>query len=298
MNAHVISELPKTSLGEGPLWDANRLIYVDITEGLIHRHNFIDHTHETITVGQNVGFAVIDTEGSVIAGLGNGAIYRLHFGTHDQELLAYPAREIGENLANDGKCDRSGRLWAGTKNKDESVADTGFLARFDGGIQLTEVLYPVHTSNGLAWRPDDTKFYYNDSTDAIWQFDYDIDSGSISNRRAWAQLANDGAVPDGMTVDSQGTLYVAMWGGSRVDVYHEKNEIGIRTLSIELPTAFQVSSVTFGGRDLKTLFITSASVGLTNSQRDRYPDSGRIFAIEMPVPGLPEKRFDQSKLGS
>ena len=88
MNAHMISELPKTGLGEGPLWDGSRLIYVDVAEGLIHRHNFTDCTHEAISVGENVGFAVIGTEGSVIAGLGNGAIYRLHFGLNDRELLA------------------------------------------------------------------------------------------------------------------------------------------------------------------------------------------------------------------
>jgi sugar lactone lactonase YvrE len=166
MNSHMLNELPKTYLGEGPLWDANALIYVDIAEGMIHRHSFEKSTHETISVGENVGFAVIDTQGEVVAGIGNGSIYRFRFGTRDRELLAPPARELEQNLANDGKCDRSGRLWTGTKNKDEDSADTGYLARFDArGHRLIEWLHPVHISNGLAWSPDNTKLYYNDSTE-------------------------------------------------------------------------------------------------------------------------------------
>jgi sugar lactone lactonase YvrE len=300
MIAHVINELPRNVLGEGPLWDEDKLVYVDIAKGLIHRHDFAARAHQTISVEENVGFAVIDTEGKVVAGIGNGSIYRLQFGTRDREFLASPARDTSENLANDGKCDRSGRLWAGTKNKDESAADTGTLARFDGGKKLTEVLYPVHISNGLAWSPDNTRLYYNDSTDKIWQFDYDIATGAISNRRIWAKLQDDGAVPDGMTIDSRGALYVAMWGGSRVDVYGENEDsgLGVFNYSIEIPTALQISSVAFGGDGLNTLYITSASVGLTHMQRERYPDSGLVFSLAMPVPGMHEARFDSSNLKS
>jgi L-arabinonolactonase len=246
--------------------------------------------------GKTLVLRSIDTQGEVVAGIGNGSIYRLRFETGDRELLAPPARKLEQNLANDGKCGRSGRLWTGTKHKGEDAADTGYLARFDArGYRLIEWLYPVHISNGLAWSPDNTKLYYNDSTETIWVFDYDIDTGAISNRRIFTNLAEDGAVPVGMTIDSQGALYVAMWGGSRVDVYNEINGAGIRTCSIEIPTALQISSVAFGGSNLHTLFVTSASVALTPWQTERYPDSDRIFAIEMHVPGLPEARFDHSK---
>lgn len=295
MNASVLAELPRTKLGESPVWDAGRFIYVDIVEGIIHRHNFSSDTHESIEVHDIVGFALTDRDGSIVAGVGDGSIYRFRFGNNEKDLLAKPARDSLDNLANDGKCDRAGRLWAGTKNKDESAPDTGSLARYDGGDRMTEVLYPVHISNGLAWSPDNTKLYYNDSTSAIWQFDYDITTGRTSNRRIYARLESAEAVPDGMTVDSEGKLYVAMWGGSRVDVYTEHLGYGSCEYSIDIPTALQVSSVAFGGRDLKTLFITSAAIGLTPSQQNRYPDSGRIFAIEMSVPGLPEIRFDSSK---
>jgi sugar lactone lactonase YvrE len=94
-----------------------------------------------------------------------------------------------------------------------------------------------------------------------------------------------------MTIDSAGLLYVAMWGGSRIDVYRDENGRGIRVESIAVPTALQVSSAAFGGEGLKTLFITSAAMNLTPEQREKYPDSGRIFAIERTTPGLPESRF-------
>ena len=296
--ARVIPEIPKTSLGEGPLWDGEALIYVDIVAGLIHRHSFEEGTHETIAVGENVGFAVLDRQGAVVAGVGNGSICRFRFGSEGRETLAPPARDLAENLANDGKCDRRGRLWAGTKSREGSAVDTGYLARLDAerGLQK-EWLHPVHISNGLAWSPDNTKMYYNDSTDRIWVFDYEMESGTIANRRVFAKLAADGAVPDGMTIDSAGALYVAMWGGSRVDVYRDVDGVGVRTGSIEFPTALQVTSVAFGGSDMRTLFVTSASVGLTPAEMERYPDSGRIFAVEMAVAGLAETCFEDAAQG-
>jgi sugar lactone lactonase YvrE len=298
---NVIDELPQTTLGEGPLWDSGRLHYVDIVTGKIHRHDFATQAHDVISTGEPVGFAVLDREGKVIAGIGNGGIYRLEFGSTHKELLAAPARDNPDNIANDGKCDRAGRLWAGTKNKSEKPPSTGSLARFDSSPQLTEVLYPVNVSNGIAWAPDNTKMYYNDSTDKIWRFDYDLNTGTATNRQVFvdlpfAGLPNDGACPDGMTIDATGLLYVAMWGGSRIDVYRDDYGRGIRVETIEVPTVLETSSVAFGGDDLRTLYITTAAMNLTPEQQNRYPDSGRIFAAERSVPGLPEARFDNQRL--
>jgi len=300
MSAWVIEGLPRTILGEGPLWDSGCLHYVDIVAGEIHRQDFRTQGHDVISTGEPVGFAVLDRNGSVIAGIGDGGIYRLEFGSTHKGLLARPCRDSSDNIANDGKCDRAGRLWAGTKNKSEKPPWTGSLARFDSPPRLTEVVYPVSISNGIAWSPDNTKMYYNDSTDKIWRFDYDLSTGAATNRQVFvdlprAGLPNDGACPDGMTIDSNGLLYVAMWGGSRIDIYRDDHGQGARVETIEVPTALQTSSAAFGGSDLKTLFITTARMNLTPEQQDKYPDSGRIFAIERTVPGLSETRFDNSK---
>jgi len=293
VNVHVIDDLPRTTLGEGPWWDGEQLLYVDIVEGRIHRHDFATARHDTIATGGPVGFAVLDRDGRVVAGLGDGGIYRMEFGSTARQLIARPARNNPDNLANDGKCDRRGRLWAGTKNKDEKALDSGSLARFDGSPRLTEVLYPVHISNGIGWSPGNTRMYYNDSTDKIWRLDYDLETGAATNRQVFVELPRDGAVPDGMTVDSSGLLYVAMWGGSRIDVYRDDDGKGHRVETIQVPTALQTSSVAFGGKDLTTLFITSAAVDLTPEQNIQYPDSGRLFVIERVVPGLAEARFQQ-----
>jgi len=298
MSVHVLKQLPRTTLGEGPLWDSGRLHYVDIVAGEIHRYDFATQAHNVISTGEPVGFAVLDREGRVIAGIGNGGIYGLEFGSLKKELLAKPCRDNPDNIANDGKCDRVGRLWAGTKNKSEKPPWTGSLARFDSGPRLTEVVNPVNVSNGIAWSPDNTKMYYNDSTDKIWRFDYDLNTGAATNRQVSVDLPSDGAFPDGMTIDADGLLYVAMWGGSRIDVYRDDSGRGIRVETVEVPTALQTSSVAFGGDDLKTLFITSARMNLTPEQQDRYPDSGRIFAVERSVPGIAETRFDNTILAA
>ncbi|MFY9939870.1 MAG: SMP-30/gluconolactonase/LRE family protein [Silvibacterium sp.] len=292
MSVRVVEQLPRTTLGEGPLWDGGKLHYVDIVAGEIHRHDFATQAHDVISTGEPVGFAVLDRKGRVIAGLGNGGIYRLEFGSAHQELLARPCRDNPDNIANDGKCDRVGRLWAGTKNKSEKPPWTGSLGRFDSGPRLTEIVYPVNVSNGIAWSPDNTKMYYNDSTDKIWRFDYDLHTGTATNRQVFVDLPDTGGIPDGMTIDAENLLYVAKWGGSRIDVYRDDNGKGILVETIAVPTAFQTSSVAFGGDDLKTLFITTAAMNLTPEQQAKYPDSGRIFAVERSNPGLTETRFD------
>ena len=147
---HVIEELPRTALGEGPLWDTGRLHYVDIVAGEIHRYDFATQAHDVISVGAPVGFAVLDREGRVIAGVAEEGIFRLEFGSTRRELLARLCSDNPDNIANDGKCDRAGRLWAGTKNKSEKPPYTGSLGRFDSGLRLTEILYPVNISNGIA----------------------------------------------------------------------------------------------------------------------------------------------------
>ena len=287
----VLDELPRNTLGEGPLWDGGRLHYVDIREGEIHRHDFATGAHDVIETFGPVGFAVLEEDGNAIAGLEDGAIFRLRFGSTDKQLIAKPCRDNPQNRANDGKCDRRGRLWAGTMNRAEKPPDSGSLGRYDGGARMTEVLYPVHISNGIAWSPDDKAMYFSESTDKLWRFDYDIETGAATNRRVFVDLPHDGSVPDGMTMDSEGLLYVAKWGGSRVDVYRDENGTGRLVETIPVPTALQVSSVAFGGSDLKTLFITSAACDLSEQELTSHPDSGCIFSLQRDISGLPETRF-------
>jgi sugar lactone lactonase YvrE len=287
----ILEDLPFATVGEGPHWADGCLHYVDIRQGKIHRYNFATGVHDAIETFGPVGFVVLDEEGNVICGLEDGAIFRLRFGSAKKELVARPCRDNPANRANDGKCDRRGRLWAGTMNRNEKAPSSGSFGRFDGGPRMTEVLYPVYISNGIAWSPDNATMYFSESTDRIWRFDYDIETGAATNRRVFVELPHDGSVPDGMTIDSEGLLYVAHWGGSRVDVYRDENGSGRLVETIPVPSALQVSSVAFGGDDYRTLFITTAAADLSDDQRAHYPDSGRVFSVQRSIPGLPEIPF-------
>jgi sugar lactone lactonase YvrE len=277
-----LEDLPKNQLGEGPWWDerGRKLIYVDIDAGTIHRFDPKTGKHESLNAGTSVGFAVLDRDGKVIAGLKDG-IYRLAFGTAEKELLAAP-RVLPENTRfNDGICDRKGRLWAGTISLDPARPATSSLYCLDEtGIQ--EVVTGVRNSNGLGWSPDNKKMYYADTpTQIVREYDYTIETGKLSlDYRPFAVIPKDDGRPDGLTVDSKGRVLVAIWSGSRINVYKSD---GVLEDVIRFPVP-NVSSLAFGGDDLKTLFVTSAA------SKDA-PLSGCVFMTEMPIPGIPEARF-------
>jgi len=153
---------------------------------------------------------------------------------------------------------------------------------------LREVETQIRVSNGIGWSPDNAVMYYIDTRAAeIRKYDYDIETGVLSGRRVFAVVPKEKGRPDGLTVDSEGRVLVALYTGSRVHIYAPDGALdGV----IDFPVP-NVTSLTFGGADLKTLYVTSASQGLSVAQLEAAPQSGRIFAVEMQTPGLPEARF-------
>lgn len=281
------SLLPAAELGEGCAWDeqGQKLSWVDITGKMIHRYDPATGKHDTCGTPSTVGFATLAENGEYIAGLQDG-IYRIDFENGAHKALVKPEYADKVNRFNDGKCDRRGRLWAGTMNDLDHSKPTGALYRWDNrGLHVQET--GIHISNGLGWSPDNKTMYYTDTVRRIiWQYDYDIETGTASNRRTFAEFAGKGR-PDGMCVDSQGRVLTSLWPGWSVEIYAPNGKLDGK---IELPVP-QVSCCAFGGKDLKTLFITTANIGMTPEQMKEAPLSGQIFAIEMDVPGLPEARF-------
>ena len=204
-------------------------------------------------------------------------------------LSAFPARACWrappctmENRFNDGKCDPRGRLWAGTMHveADRDREPTGALYRWSGG-SLEEVIPRVSLSNGLGWSPPGDTMYFSDThAGTVWAYDYDLATGAIADRRAFAKVPLEDGVPDGLTVDSAGNVYVAIWRGSRLDVFAPD---GTRVAQIPVPVR-NPTSCGFGGADLRTLFITTMPAG-----NEDDPRSGSLFALEVAVPGLPER---------
>lgn len=275
-------------VGEGPVWDdaAGELLWVDIPVGLIHRWRPGTSTVATIAADQPVGAVALRRPGGLVAAVRDGFAL-VDEETGELELLLPVEIDRVENRMNDGKCDSAGRFWAGTMSEDMRPR-AGSLYRLDPDLTVTTVLSGVSVSNGLGWSRDDRTMYYVDSLErAIDAFDFDAQRGKLSNRRRLVAIEAEDGMPDGMAVDSAGFVWVALWGGGAVRRYGPAGELDS---VVRLP-ATQVSSCTFGGADLRDLYVTSASRGLSADDRRRQPDAGAVFRVRVDVPGVPAARF-------
>lgn len=282
------SKLPAFTLGEGPLWDVDsgRLVWVDIKAGAIHRYNLQRHKHERCGTGDLTGFAVPASEDRLITGIGSG-LYLIDFMTREKRCLMKPDKNFKGLRFNDGKCDRAGRIWVGTiVMEPEGNLPEASLYKFDG-LTLKCADKGFFNSNGKGWSPDDKTFYHADTyRNIIWKYDFDLENGAIANRQKFICREGTGQ-PDGLCVDSQGRLFVALYGGHGVEIYTPE---GTYDGYISLPVP-NVTSCAFGGEDLKTLFVTTAKDGLDENQIRESPLSGQVFAVAMEVAGMPERRF-------
>lgn len=289
MKAQLLNEnLPLSDLGEGPFFDASngKFCWVDITGRQLHRCDPSGGNHESRRAASSLGFAVGASDGRYAAGLKDG-IYLMDYATGDFTPLALPEHAHPDNRFNDGKCDPRGRLWAGTMNDADHQNNTGALYRFDArGLHRQEA--GVHISNGLGWSPDGKTMYYSDTVPrVVWKYDYDVETGKAGNRRVFAHFTGSGR-PDGLCVDSEGRVLVALWPGHGVEIYSPAGKLETR---IDLPVP-QVSSCAFGGADFKTLYITTARAGMSAEALAQYPLSGHVFTAQLDVPGRAETPFD------
>jgi sugar lactone lactonase YvrE len=265
---------------EGPFWHDGRLGWVDIMAGRLWLASF-DGTALTsprsYDVGRPLGAAVPRATGGWVLAAGAG------FAALDEDGTVTPLTDDLADAAvirmNDGKCDPAGRFWAGTMAYDESP-EVASLYVFDGTVRTVED--GVTISNGLAWSEDRRTMYYIDTpTSRVDLFDYDVTTGEIGGRRALVQV--DGH-PDGMAIDDEGFLWVALWGGGAV---HRYSPSGTHVATVRLPVT-NVTSCCFGGSDGGTLFITTSRQGLPP---DAEPDAGRIFAVRPGVSGRPADTY-------
>lgn len=207
----------RADLGEAPTWDgdAHLLIWVDITKGLVHRFDPSRSRDERLDAGGPVGVAVPASSGRLALAAANG-FSLLDPVTGRIEPVAEVEATVPETMMNDGKCDAAGRFWAGTKDV-EGRRPLGSLYRLDADHRWIQVLTGVTISNGLGWSRDQRTMYYIDSpTHGIDTFDFEFGTGTVSNRRRLVELPKGWGLPDGMTVDEEGFLWVAFWGGSAV----------------------------------------------------------------------------------
>jgi sugar lactone lactonase YvrE len=266
-------------LGEGPVWDPREelLLWVDIDAGQVHRLR-PGGAHEHFDVGQKVGAVVVRQSGGFALAVKNGFAFLDQWGGA-LRIVGSPEQDKPQNRMNDGKVDSAGRFWAGTMGPDKGDARL-YRLETDGFIRT--MVDGVTISNGMGWSPDERTMYYIDTpTQRVDAFAYDAPSGNITNRRTLIEVPKREGSPDGMTVDEDGCLWIAFWGGGAVRRYTPKGELD-RT--IEVPASL-VTSCTFGGRDRAELYITTASAALKPSERATQPHAGGVFIANPGVKG-------------
>ena len=274
------------ALGEGPYWvpEDDCLLWVDIEGARLHRTYF--PSKETVTDSPGPVSAAFPAVGGGILIAGGSAL-----------TLLFPAERGGQWVArtiadapardgirfNDAGVDPAGRVWAGSMHMTEAEP-LGELYRLDAGGRLNPVIKNVTVSYGLGWSPDGSRMYYADSPlRRIDVFDYDPATGEALARRAFADLSEAEGVPDGLTVDADGCVWVAMWGGSALRRFTPDGEPdAVLPVPVSQPT-----SCAFGGPGLADLYITSARVGLTDDQLAAQPLAGRLLHVRPGPVGLP-----------
>ena len=268
-------------LGEGPFWDSkrSRLHWVDIIGKKIISQNLDGSNIHALEVDGNPGCIVLSDDGTMVAGVDN-QISSLDGGGNLLKVLADTKEGSGLRF-NDGKCDPSGRFWVGSMDRKEKNK-LGSLYSWNSVEGLVNREQGVTVSNGMGWSPDNSLFYYIDSpTREVSVYDFDLSTGSINNKRRFISFSEEDGFPDGMTIDNEGRLWIAFWGGSKIMCVNPDSK------AIEEVVSFPVSKITscaFGGEKMDQLFITSAKVQV--NEKDE-PMAGKTFVVSLGVKGLP-----------
>lgn len=280
------------TLGEGTCWSprTQSLWWVDILERRLYRYRPSDGARHEWQFDEEIsavaecahapglivtlrrGFALVDPDAGVLA----------------PRYLHRPGEEPAGNRFNDGKCDARGRFWGGTMDF-ACEARTGAFYRYEADGRCERLALDYAVTNGPTWSLDQRTMYINDTvTGSVRAFDFDIDSGAATGARTWLRFARGDGLPDGMTTDAAGRLWIAHWGGACVSCHDPAS--GAELARIALPTS-HITNCAFGGADLRTLYVTSARFGLTPEQLQREPHAGALFAVPMADAGLEAATF-------
>lgn len=278
----------RSVLGENPLWDeaSDRLFSLDCMGRKLLCHDLGTSQDKEWPLKRVPGSVALRAKSGLLMANRQGLAF-VDIDTGKLDDLPTPGIDFSRELFNDGKCDSRGRFWVGTMHR-EVTEPVGALYRLGTDLQLTRMADGITLSNGIAWSPDERTLYHCDSRPGlVWAYDYDIETGEIANRRIHIDFAGRTGRPDGCTIDAEGGLWVAEINAGLV-VCFDPNGQEARTL--ELPVS-KPTSVTFGGPDLRTLFVTSMRYGLSNEALAREPLAGAVLTVTPGVAGLPAAPF-------
>jgi sugar lactone lactonase YvrE len=282
----VIAREERDALGEGPLWSArhNAIFWVDIISQALFRYSLTDSTVRRWSLAEKIGWVIERREQpGFIAGLQSG-FYELDLEPFALRPIADPEPALPGNRLNDAKADQQGRIWAGTM--DAAIRETtGSLYRMDADFSVRRVDTGYKITNGPAFSPRQDFMYHTDTgLGVVYRFDVSPE-GEIGKRREWLKFTQDMGWPDGMTVDAEGFVWIAHWGGSRVSRF-SPDAVLDRVIRMPAP---QITSCVFAGANLDRMFVTSAADGL---DKNKEPLAGSLFEVDTGgVHGLPPGLF-------
>ena len=277
----------RSTLGEGPLWHSKHelLYWVDIEGRIVHGFHLPTKEHRQWVTPKRVGTVAGASNGKLILGL-QGEVAELDPFTSEIKTLLKLESDIADNRCNDGKCDPAGRFWVGTMEL-ETKPERGALYCIDTSLKVHQVLTGLTIANGMGWSPNGNFMYFIDSADyAVRRYHFSPLTTSLERERIVLRFEND--LPDGMCVDSEGMLWIGFWGAGRVGRYDPKTGRHLADIKVPAP---QVTSCCFGGKDLRTLYITTARAGLSEEQIKEFPLSGSLFVCEPGIRGLEANSF-------
>lgn len=279
----------KAMLGEGPVWDPRQqaLFWVDIEGKQLHRHNPVNNSNQHWNFEGMIGAAVPSENDSILLALESGmASYNIETET----LTPHEAlkNENPEMRYNDGKVGPNGNFWIGSMHK-RFKPGSGNLYRVDSEFNTTLQIPGTTISNGMAWSADKKSFYYIDSdAHEVYTYEFDASTSSITNKSIAFKVPKSYGSADGMCIDVEGMLWIAHWGGNCVRRWNPKTGTVLETIEVAAP---HVTSCCFGGKELDTLYITSARSDLNKEQLNKYPLSGGLFTYKPGIQGMPITYF-------
>lgn len=277
-------------LGECPLWDVESkcLYFVDILDKKVYRYDPAKAAYRAIQAPGMVGALVPTSDGHFLAAVDDG-LYTVDLEKEEWQHVLHPESHLPDNRFNDGKCDARGRFWIGSMHVDEED-HAGTLYRIDKDFKSKAMVEGTSISNGLEWNKQQDTFYHIDSpTKSVFAYSFDAASGEVNNARKVIVFEEDEGVPDGMTIDTEGMLWIAHFGGGCVS--RRNPATGELLFKIDLPVG-QVTSCTFGGTDLSDLYITTAANELSESELQEQPQAGFTYVIRnIGFQGYPPRPF-------
>ncbi|CAL9583421.1 6-deoxy-6-sulfogluconolactonase [Streptomyces sp. enrichment culture] len=280
MTAYEAAVRAEAALGEGPTWDAarGRLLWLDILGSRVHTYEPSTGRRTIRTTQQHVGAVKPRANGGLVLNLRDG----VGLLDPDGAFRWLHHEPVPGRRANDAAVAPDGALWAGTMRYDEAPGG-GTLSRVSADGTVDVVLDDVAVSNGTGWSPDGRRMYYVDSPTRRVDV-FDVDGPRIGNRRPLAEIEEGAGFPDGLTVDTDGCVWVALWDGGAIRRYTPAGDLD-RVLPLPTP---RVTACAFGGPGLTDLYITTARVGLTAP----HPLSGSLLVIPGAGQGLPQPAFE------